>query len=175
MQSERDTLALQAQMNAQVAHRAYREARKRVAPALAVTDRVTRDVRNTGDSVDGRRIAMQQAMDSARAVLASAEYNESLLRATLTATVAHADTLLADVASYRVAVDSLTVAHARERVILLSALRSADTALAAEQRVSAAYKLASQCRIAFGIKCPTRTTAFVVGALATVAVVVAVR
>ena len=161
VQSERDTIAAQAQANAQVAHRAYRQARKTVAPALARTDTVTRRVMV-------QDAALGSQLDTARAVLADTAATLLEVRATLAATVVQAET-------FRSAVDSLTVVHAAERRVLLAALTSADVALEAEQRVSAAYKSAATCRIVFGIKCPTRTQSFLVGAVATVAVFVAVR
>ena len=174
VQSERNTIAEQAQRNAQVAHKAYRETRKLVAPALAATDRVQNVARIRGDAVDVSTIGLIRTIDSARAVLADSAAELATVRETLAATVASADSLLADVAAYRVAVDSLTVVHAAERRVLLAALTSADVALAAEQRVSRAYKLASECRVLW-IKCPTRTQTAIGAALVTVAVIVAVR
>ena len=160
-QAERDSIAAQAQGNAQVAHRAYREARKRVAPALAVTDRVTR-------IVQVRDTALGAQLDTARAVLADTAATLVDVRETLAATVVEAE-------AFRVAVDSLTVAHAAERRVLLAALTSADVALDAEQRVSRAYKLASRCRVLGLIPCPTRTQTAVGAVLVTVAAFVAVR
>ena len=161
VQSERDTIAAQAQANAQVAHRAYREARKAVAPALARTDTVTRRV-----LVQDAALGVQ--LDTARAVLADTAATLAEVRETLAATVVRAE-------AFRVAVDSLTVAHAEERRVLVAALAGADLALVAQTRATEAYRRAGQCRVVFGIKCPTRTQAFIVGAVVTVAAFVAVR
>ena len=174
VQSERNTIAEQAQRNAQVAHKAYRETRKLVAPALAATDRVQNVARIRGDAVDVSSIGLIRTIDSARAVLADSAAELATVRGTLAATVASADGLLADVAAYRVAVDSLTVVHAAERRVLLAALTSAEVALDAERQVSAAWRKASECRVLW-IKCPTRTQSFIVGAVVTVAAFVAVR
>ena len=143
VQSERQAIAEQAQLNAQVAHRGFREARKLVAPALARTDSVTKTVRFRDETLGTQ-------LDAARAVLSDANATNISLRATLAATVTQAET-------FRVAVDSLTVVHAAERRVLLAALTSAEVALDAEQKASAAWRKASECRIVFGIKCPTRT------------------
>ena len=161
VKSERDTIAAQAHANAQVAHKAYRQARQAVAPALARTDTVTRRVMV-------QDAALGSQLDTARAVLADTAATLAEVRETLSATVVQAET-------FRVAVDSLTVVHAAERRVLLAALTSADVALEAQTRATEAFKRAGQCRIVFGIKCPTRTQSFLVGAVATVAVFVAVR
>ena len=130
VQSERQAIAEQAQANAQVAHKAYREARKAVAPALAQTDTVTRLVKV-------QDAALGSQLDAARAVLASTEHNEYVLRETLAATVVQAET-------FRVAVDSLTKVHAAERVILLNALSSSETALEAQTRATEAWRTAAK-------------------------------
>lgn len=161
VQSERDTIAAQAQANAQVAHKASRETRKLVKPALARTDTVTRRVMV-------QDAALGSQLDTARAVLADTAATLAVVRETLAATVVQAET-------FRVAVDSLTVVHAAERRVLLAALTSADVALDAQVRATEAFKRAGECRIVFGIKCPTRSQSFIVGAVATVAVFVAVR
>ena len=190
VQSERQAIAAQAQANAQVAHKAYRQARKAVAPALAVTDRVTREVvargHNVGTSaailtarLDADSAFANAGRDSATVVVAgdtlyrSAFVNGMLARWESQVSVTRG--LLTDVAAYRTAVDSLTVVHAAERRVLLAALTSADVAPDAQVRATEAFKRAGQCRIVFGIKCPTRSQSFIVGAVATVAVFVAVR
>ena len=175
VQSERQAIAEQAQMNAQVAHKAYREARKRVAPALAATDRVQNTARIRGNAVDVSSLGLKQTLDSARAFLSDAAATNISLRDLLGATVTRADSLLADVAAYRVAVDSLTVVHAAERRVLLAALSSAEVALDAQARATEAFKRAGRCRIVGLIPCPTRTQTAVGTALVVVAALVAVR
>ena len=175
VQSERNTIAEQAQRNAQVAHKAYRETRKLVAPALERTDRVQNVARIRGDAVDVSSIGLIRTIDSARAVLADSAAELATVRETLAATVASADGLIADVAAYRTAVHSLTVVHAAERRVLLAALTSADVALDAQVRATEAFKRAGRCRIIGLIPCPTRTQTAVGTALVVVAVFVAVR
>ena len=190
VQSERDTIAAQAQANAQVAHKAYRQARKAVAPALARTDTVTRNVQARGHDVgtsaahltallDADSAFANAGRDSATVVVAGDTLYRSAfvngLLARRDSSVVLTRSLLTDVVAYRTAVDSLTVVHAAERRVLLAALTSADVALDAQVRATEAFKRAGECRIVFGIKCPTRTQSFIVGAVATVAVFAAVR
>lgn len=174
VQSERQAIAAQAQANAQVAHKGARETRKRVQGALERTDRVQDIARIRGNAVDVSSIGLKRTLDSARTVLSDADATNVALRETLAATVTRADSLLADVAAYRTAVDSLTVTHAAERRVLLAALTSSETAVAAEREVSAAWRKASECRVLW-IKCPTRTQTAIGAALVTVAAFVAVR
>lgn len=137
------------------------------------------------------------ALDSARRAFAQAERTRRTARARVDtvwqATDATVDSLRPDTtANVQVALaayDSLAVAFraymradsashaaiAAERAATDAALSSADAALAAMTQARDAWKRAATCRTVFRIKCPTRTQAFVAGAVVTLGVTLAVR
>lgn len=81
-------------------------------------------------------------------------------------------------AAFRAYLAADAIAHDaadRERAGLLTTLSKADTALAEMTQARDAWREAATCRTVFRIPCPTRTQAFVAGALVTAAVVVGVR
>jgi hypothetical protein len=103
---------------------------------------------------DSLRMARTVADDSA----ATADSLRSVLRATLQ----QADSLLTQVSSYVVVVDSLTAAHARERLAMTTALDRADSTIALQDALIRSMA-AKECRI-LGRPCPSRTQVFLAGA-----------
>lgn len=103
---------------------------------------------------DSIRLARSVADDSA----ATADSLRSVLRATLQQT----DSLLTQVHGYVVVVDSLTAAHARERLAMTAALDRADSTIALQNVLIRALET-RECRI-LGRPCPTRTQVFLAGA-----------
>ena len=124
--------------------------------------------------LDGTLTLTGMQLDSARAVLADSLASNIALRYSLATAVAKVDILMIEVSRYKTAADSLTEIYSVQRVILLSTLSKADETIAAKNLAIEGWRKAASCTI-FGFKCPTRTQTFALGAIATGALVIALR
>jgi hypothetical protein len=112
-------------------------------------------------------------VDTHRADTASADADT--LRQALTSALAAYDSLAA---AFRDYLHTDSVAHIRTATrdsVTSVLLNQQDRALVAMTQARDAWKQAATCRTVFGIKCPTRTQAFVGGAVVALAAVVVLR
>lgn len=172
--AERLAMAEMREQNAAIVEAAYRDKRAdslKYAREVAQARSAERQARGR---LDGTLTMAGMQLDSARAVLADSLANNIALRYSLTTTVAKVDILLVEVSRYKTAADSLVEVYSRERVVLLSTLSKADETIAAKNLALESWRKAAECRI-LGFKCPTRTQTFALGAIATGALVIALR
>ena len=168
------TIAEQKEENAARVEAAYREKR---ADSLKYAREVAQAVKAKREALarlDGQLVSTAYTLDSAHAVLADSLATADALRASLTTTVAKVDILMVEVSRYKTVADSLDMAHQRERAYLVETLRGADATIAAKDAAMKSWRKAAECRI-LGFTCPTRTQTFVLGVVATGALVVALR
>jgi hypothetical protein len=113
------------------------------------------------------------AVEAHRADTASTDADT--LRRALTSTLAAYDSLAAAFRAYLHADSSAHALTDRARVVDRALIAAQDRALTAMTQARDAWKEAATCRIVFGIRCPTRTQAFMGGAIVTAGVIMAVR
>lgn len=121
-----------------------------------------RYARIAAQRLDAQLVAARTQLHDAQAVLADSNASAYTLRNTLTETV-HRLNLVTDFAeSYRVRMDSLEAAHARERAALMSGLTYADSIGAHWKQEAERIAKASRCRVLF-VPCPSRTVSGLIG------------
>lgn len=168
-------IAEQKEANAAIVEFAYREKRAdSVKYARMVADAVNQK-RKAELRLDGQLTMTGMQLDSARAVLADSSASTVALRYSLTMTVAKIDSLVSSIQVYRHSTDRVIAAQDSVIRWQAGALVLADSTIALKNQSIALWRKAAECRIVFGVRCPTRTTAFVGGAIVTLGVIIAVR
>ena len=127
------------------------------------------------------RITSQTSLQSADSIIADAHQvlrdsasTNATLRASLVVTVNNLDSLSLQFRRYIDKTDSVLYRVAVERVAADSALSAERGARLATERARDALRREMQCKVWF-VSCPTRTQSFILGAIATGAVVIALR
>jgi hypothetical protein len=110
----------------------------------------------------------------AHQVLQDSASSSAALRASLTTTLASLDEVSAQFRAYIDRTDSLLYRVGVERDAAIVALAAEKDARLATDRARDALRAKTACKVWF-VSCPTRTQSFVLGAIATGAVVIALR
>jgi len=166
-------IVAQAQANAESALRAYRASRDSIPvlrQAFVNAERARQRAQARGDSALVR--ADRTTADSRR-ILSADTATVPTLRAALASQVLVTDSLSAAFRAYIVTTEREAQVAAQERAALYGSLAKADTVIAAQARLLNALSKTTQCRVLW-LPCPTRTQAFVAGAVLTLGAVVAV-
>ena len=164
-----------AALNGQRLAEAARFTRDTAAIRSAERERAEAETQAAERQIERRLNAANIAVASARQTIADSLATTAVLRQTATVLADQADSLSAEVVTYRVTVDSLRGAYTRERVILMQALVYADSSATAWRKAYLLRTDASRCRVLF-VPCPSRTVSFIAGgAVALAAVLVVAR
>lgn len=169
------TIAEQKAENAAIVESAYREKR---ADSLKYTRMLAEAVnakRKAEAQLDGVWTRAGMQVDSARAVLADSTASSVALRYSLHMTVEKMDSLMQAFTVYRVASERVVASQDSTMRWQAGALRLADSTITAKNQALQALRKAHECRIVFGIRCPTRVQSAVGGMILTGAIVVALR
>ena len=125
-----------------------------------------------------KSIHLLQSADSvvadAHQVLRDSASSNATLRASLSVTVASLDEVSSQFRAYIARTDSVLYRVAEEREATDSALAAERNVSAAKDKVIAVLRKQAECKVWF-VSCPTRAQSFVLGAIATGAVVIALR
>lgn len=140
---------------------------------LALLDRDAATGR-TSTRVDRARDTLRSALTDAREALADVTADTARLRASLGVLTVAVERYDARVVALQDTVSSLRTSLSRFQLKVTEAEAKADAAIRALEVARDAWKGAATCKVLF-IKCPTRTQAFIGGAVVTAAVIVAVR
>lgn len=175
LKAARQTIADQKEENAAKVEGVYRLARERIrAESLKVVQAeraLARARASAGKALDSANMATLGNM----AVLQDSAATVPQLRGALVVQVATTERLSAQFHEYLATDSVLHNAHATEKAALYRSLTLADSTIAAKNEALKALRKVSECTIVWRLKCPTRTQTFVLGAIATGAVVVALR
>jgi hypothetical protein len=167
-----ERIVAQAQANAESALRAYRASRDSIPVLQSAREQAEREsARLRARS----RVTLAQAdtvTAASRTVLADTSATVPALRAAFASQVLVTDSLSAAFRAYIVTTERERAAAHSERSALYESLSKADTVIAAQGRLIDALR-DRECRVLW-LPCPTRTQAFVAGALVTLGAVVAV-
>ncbi len=160
------------QANAARVVAAYQHTRDSVAALDAARLSAERKLAKVRTSAVRTLAATDSAVDAVRPNVSADTATVSTLRANLAVAVASYDSLAAAFRAYVRASDAALDASRAQIAATAHALQRADAALAAKDAVIAAMRQ-RECRV-LGLPCPTRRTAFLAGAVATLAAVVGV-
>ena len=137
---------------------AYRQAKERAGHEQAVSQRLEQRQAAAGQRLTAKLEEVSRVNDSLKALPDSADFQDALQVAT-----SQTDSIATVVTSYVVLVDSMRDQHARERRSMAVALADADSTIAVQLALIASLK-ADRCRV-LGLPCPSRSQAFISGAL----------
>lgn len=132
---------------------AYRESKLRAEHEQAISKRLEHKSQTDAKRLREQLARVRQVNDSIRSDTSDA----------VQVLVAQSDSLTATVEAYVSLIDTLRSQHARERLSLAAALADADSAIAVQNALNAALR-AERCRV-WGRPCPSRSQAFIGGAL----------
>jgi len=159
--------------NVEIALRAKRADVKALAAASKARERAERETLRARAHSQTSLAQADTVTAASRTVLADTSATLPVLRASLASQVLVTDSLSAAFRAYIVTTEREAAVAAQERAALYGSLAKADTVIAAQARLLNALSKTTQCRVLW-IPCPTRTQAFVAGALVTLGAVVAV-
>lgn len=137
---------------------AYGEAKARAGHEQAISKRLEQRAAQAGTVVYQRVERASQVSDSLKGIPDTADIRDALQVA-----VAQIDSLTDVTTSYVVLIDSTRDQHARERLSMSAALAQADSTIAVQKGLIEALR-ADRCRV-LGLPCPSRSQAFIGGAL----------
>ena len=166
-------IVAQAQANAEAALRAYRASRDSIPVLQSAREQAERETLHARAHSQTSLARADTATAASRTVLADTSATVPALRAAFASQVLVTDSVSAAFRAYIVTTERESAVAAQERAALYGSLARADTVIAAQARLLNALSKTTQCRVLW-IPCPTRTTAFVAGALVTLGAVVAV-
>lgn len=132
---------------------AYQGSKRQVESAQALSRQIAMRAREDGLRLRQQIARAQDVTDSLRA-----DTSDAVLIA-----IAHSDSLATATASYVSLIDTLLERHASERRLMAAALADADSLIAVQNALNAALR-AERCRV-WGRPCPSRSQAFIGGAL----------
>ena len=158
-----------------VAVLAYHRTRDSIPALQAASERAERTIRNLRTVAAGTMARAETVTVASNAVLADTSATVSDLRTALRFQVFATDSLASAFREYLSADITVHEAYRSERSVLHSALSKAESALAATRAVADGWRTVAQCRIIFGIRCPTRTQTFIGGAIVTAGVILGRR
>jgi ribosomal protein L16 Arg81 hydroxylase len=158
--------------NVEIALRAKRADVKALAVARQARERAERETLRARAHSQASLAQADTVTADSRRILSADTATVPALRASLASQVLVTDSLSAAFRAYVVTTEREAQVAAQERAALYGSLAKADTALAAQTRLIDALR-DRECRVLW-LPCPTRTTAFVAGALVTLGAVVAV-
>lgn len=136
-----------------------------LAKAQATADKAAHVVNTSRARLDAGDSVMRIGMRRAKAVVADSTTSLDTLRMVLARTIEKAERYQADVLRYQESVDSLLIAHVRERQSLAVRI---DTM----QAVIDAQEAALMPCTRFGVRCPSRLQSLAIGFALAIAVVV---
>lgn len=169
------TIAQQKEENAAKVEAVYRLSRELVRQeSLKVVQAeraLARARANAGKALD----SAESATASSMAVLQDSAATVPQLRVALVVQVATTERLSAEFRTYLMSDSTYHETERVERIALYRSLTLADSTIVAQKGAIDALREVGSCTIMWRIKCPTRTQTFVLGALATGAVVIALR
>lgn len=183
LKAARQTIADQKEENAAKVEAVYRLSRELIRAESLKVEQVRRDLYreraksmhvlvSSQHTIDSLRLAFG---DTGRPDLSGAAPSDSIPRSAFTNAVRSYDTLAQQFRDYLMSDSTYHLAEAEERKGLYRSLTLADSTIAAKNEALKALRKVSECTIVWRLKCPTRTQTFVLGAIATGAVVVALR
>lgn len=168
------TIAEQKEENAAIVEASYREKR-----ALIVKN--AREVAEARTAERKARARLDATLDSAAtatagsiSVLQDSAATVPQLRGALYVQVATTERVVAEFHAYLMSDSTYHIAEAEERKVLFETLTLADSTIRVKNEALAAWKEAARCRVLW-VPCPTRTQAFVAGAIVTGAALIALR
>jgi anion-transporting ArsA/GET3 family ATPase len=126
----------------------------------AVTDSTALRVREAGHRAADANLALGNALDTARFVLAAPDTTVKALRVALAEVVAQAEGYQAEVLTYQGWVDTLIKAHLAERQATAQQVQALQAVIDEQARALEA----GRCSTFFG-PCPTRWQSFTIGGL----------
>ena len=132
---------------------AYRESKRRAEHEQAVSKRLEHKSQTDAKRLREQLARVRQVNDSVRSDTSDA----------VQVLVSQSDSLVTTVEAYVSLIDTLRSQHARERLSLAAALADADSTIAVQNALNAALR-AERCRV-WGRPCPSRSQAFMGGAL----------
>lgn len=142
-------------------------ARQQVVQAKTASDKLAQVVNTRRASIVGRDSILNAVLRVADSVAIDSTATIDTLRLTLVKTIEQADAYRAEVLRYQTIVDTLLIAHQRERQYTERQTRVMQDVIDAQ-----AEALTPCSR--FGIRCPNRTTAFLLGVGSALVLAVAV-
>lgn len=132
---------------------AYRESKVRAGYEQAVSKRLEQRSQADAKRLSEQLVRVRNVNDSLRSDSSDA----------VQVLISQSDSLVTSVDSYVLLIDTLRSQHARERLSFTAALADADSTIAVQNALNAALR-AERCRV-WGKPCPSRSQAFIAGAL----------
>lgn len=175
LQSARQTIADQKEENAAKVEAVYRLSRELIRAESLKVEQVRRDLYRERQKSMHVLDSAETATASSMSVLQDSVATVPQLRGALYIQVATTERVSQQFREYLMSDSTYHRAIDAERLSVFSLLTLADSTIAAKNEAIAALRKVGECRIIGPIRCPTRTTAFVGGAIVTLGVLMAVR
>lgn len=175
LQAARQTIADQKEENAAKVEAVYRLSRELITAESLKVVKAERALAQARRSADKALDSAESATASSMSVLQDSAATVPQLRGALVVQVATTERVSAAFRAYLMSDSTYHEAERVERIALYRSLTLADSTIVAKSQALDALRKVGSCTIVWRIKCPTRTSTFVLGALATGAVVIALR
>lgn len=169
------TIAQQKEENAAKVEAVYRLSREMIRQESLKVVHAERALARARANADKALDSAETATAGSLAVLQDSAATVPQLRGALVVQVATTERITAEFAEFMSASFAAQNAAEQERKALYRSLTLADSTVVALKEVNQALRKVGECRIIGPIRCPTRTQAFVGGALVTLGVILAVR